>query len=156
MSIISLTFCASVVVDIPRGESDFRKFLQPFSTPQIGGIMRNGLGSQDAFAFAIHLNGELSEMNPEHRQIIDRFLDHDLNTMPFTFLITIAYPTLITKDGFYCTHIKRRSGTINNAIKHFVKNIDKTIRSPDSQYINGIACFFKNARKISSNEYRQG
>jgi hypothetical protein len=43
-------------------------------------IVDNGLDTQDAFAFGIHLDDELTEIDLEHRQIIRRSLDHDLQS----------------------------------------------------------------------------
>jgi hypothetical protein len=40
--------------------------------------VRDYLDSQDLFALAIHLDRQLSEMDFEDRQIIDRSIDHDL------------------------------------------------------------------------------
>jgi hypothetical protein len=50
----------------------------PLPTAQLLGVVRDYLDSQDLFAFTIHLDRQLSEMDFEDRQIIDRSIDHDL------------------------------------------------------------------------------
>jgi hypothetical protein len=50
----------------------------PLPTAQLLGVVRDHLDSQDLFAFAIHLDRQLSEIDFEDRQTIDRSFDHDL------------------------------------------------------------------------------
>lgn len=84
--------------------------------------MNNHLDSQDAFAFAIHLDRQLSEMDFEDRQIIDRSLDHDLAPRKGSPLLPLKERTMLgAKYGLDHLEVQGGSRSINDTMKHLIQ-----------------------------------
>jgi hypothetical protein len=56
---------------------DLRELVQPAAAAELLGVMRDRLEAQDAFAFGVRLQRQQSEVDVEHREVPQRFLDHD-------------------------------------------------------------------------------
>lgn len=102
--------------------NDLRKLIDPLPTVQLLGIVNDHLDSQDVFAFAIHLDRQLPEMDFEDRQIIDRFLDHGLASKRGSpFLPLKEWTMLGAKDGLDHLEVQGSSRSINDTMKHLIQ-----------------------------------
>ena len=97
-----------------------RKPINPLPTAQLFRVVDDYLDSQDAFAFAIHLDRQLPIMDLEDRQIIDRSLDHDLDSG--TLAVAPEKGAMFgAKEGLDRFEIQGSSGSINNPLKHLIQ-----------------------------------
>jgi hypothetical protein len=90
------------------------------SPPACGSkIVDNGLNAQDVFAFGIHLEGELSKVDLEHRQVIRRSLDHDPQSR--RLLAFESSRTLFgSEDGLELLDVQSAAGAINDTLKNLL------------------------------------
>ena len=56
---------------------DLRELVQSAAAAELFGVMSDRLEAQDAFAFGVGLQGQVSEVDLEDREVPPRFLDHD-------------------------------------------------------------------------------
>jgi len=98
---------------------DSRELFDTLATTQLSRVVRNGLDSQYAFAFAIDLECELPKVHLENRQIIDRSLDHDLEPRAFPPFIIFG-ARLVAKDGLQGLYVKRSTAALNEAMKNLI------------------------------------
>jgi len=98
------------------------KATDPFPTVQLLGVVNNHLDSQDALAFAIHLDRQFPEMNFEDRQIIDRSLDHGLTSRRGSLFLPLEEWTMLgAKDGLDHLEVQGGSRSINDTLKHLIQ-----------------------------------
>src|SRR6516165_8488617 len=87
----------------------------------ISEVVRDYLDPQDARAFGIHLQGQASAVDLEHRQIIRRSLGHDLqagfSARPFPGVGTM----LVSEDRPNRLEIQLRPRAIDQSLKHGVQ-----------------------------------
>jgi len=102
--------------------NDLGKPVDSSSTAQLLGVVSNRLNSKNAFAFAIDLEGQLSKMDLKDRQIIDRSLDHDLESGRMLLAMVAKGTTRIAKDGLDGLYIQRGSRSINDAVKNLIQS----------------------------------
>jgi hypothetical protein len=98
---------------------------KPLNSPAISqffDVVGNHLDSQDAFAFAIHLDRQFPIMDFEDRQIIDRSLDHDLQSGFALDVPPEKTPMFGAKDGLDPLQLKRGTRSINGALKDLLQD----------------------------------
>jgi len=100
-----------------------RKLVNGSATRQVPGIMSNGFDSEDAFAFAINLEGQVSEMHLKNRQIIDRSLDRHLKTKPLAVPVFPVGTVLVAKDGFHRFYVERAPRPVNESLEYLVHGV---------------------------------
>ena len=105
-----------------EGVRDLGKALNPSPITQLSDVVGNYLDSQDAFAFAIHLDRHLPIMDFEDGQMIDRCLDHDLKSG-----CALGFPPEMgtvfgAEDGLDGLKLKRGTGSINRALKDLIQD----------------------------------
>ena len=133
-NIDTLQLAHELIKDCGKTVDYFRKILQTSFATKLGSIMYDNLDSQYASAFAIHLHGESAEMDFEHRQIIDRFLDHDFDPRQFTMPVTVVGTVFMAKDGLERTNIKCNACALNDAIKHMIQNLSAREQQVPAQF----------------------
>ena len=99
---------------------DLRKPMDPPSTAQLVRVVRNHLDSQHAFAFAIHLEAQFSKMYLENCQIIDRSLDHELETRGLLLSSLSERPALGAEQCLHHLDVKGGASSINDTIEHLI------------------------------------
>jgi hypothetical protein len=89
---------------------------------QLLGVVNDHLDSQDAFAFAIHLDRQLPEMDFEDRQIIDRSLDHGLASKRGSPFLPLKEGTMLgAEDGLDHLEVQGGSRPINDTMKYLIQ-----------------------------------
>src|SRR5215472_16218530 len=76
--------------------------------------------AQHALAFGINLQGQASAEDLEDRQIIRRFLDHDLPTPSRAVLTVKGGPSLVSQDGLEALDPQRRPTAVDHRLKHLL------------------------------------
>jgi hypothetical protein len=101
---------------------DLGKPLNPPAIPQLFDVVCNHFDPQDALAFAIHLDRQLPIMDFEDRQIIDRSLDHGLQSGLALDVPSEKATRLGAKDGFDPLQLERGPRSINGALKNLIQD----------------------------------
>src|SRR5215472_14270206 len=76
--------------------------------------------AQHALAFGINLQGQASAEDLEDRQIIRRFLDHDLPTPGRAVLTVKGGPSLVSQDGLDALNPQRGPTAVDHRLKHLL------------------------------------
>ncbi len=109
------------IQDAFESHDDIWEFGQGSSTRQSTSIVDNDLDAQDAFAFGTYLCGELVKVNFEHRQIICRSLDHNLQSRTlFAFVPVRAF--LGAEDGLGHLDIQAHACALYDSMKDLIQN----------------------------------
>lgn len=83
---------------------------------QLFRVVNDDLDAQDAFAFGIHLGGDLPEVYLEDRQVILRSLDHDFATR-FFFVLAATWTFFGSKDRLQGFDLQQTAGSVNGSLK---------------------------------------
>lgn len=108
------------IQDFFQSQDDLGEFGQRAATMQFFGIVNDDLNAQDAFAFGVHLGGNLPEVYLEHRQVILRSLDHDFAARLF-FVLAAGWTPFGSEDGLQGFDIEQASGAINGTLKNLLQ-----------------------------------
>src|SRR5215469_14913604 len=76
--------------------------------------------AQHALAFGINLQGQASAEDLEDRQIIRRFLDHDLPTPGRAVLTVKGGPSFVSQDGLEALNPQRGPTAVDHRLKHLL------------------------------------
>ena len=87
---------------------------------QILSIVNNDLNAQDAFAFGIHLGGDLPEMELENRQVIRRSLEHDFAARCFVALMSEG-TSFGSEDSLQRFDIEQVAGAVNRTLEDLLQ-----------------------------------
>jgi len=107
------------IQNVCQAQDNLGKLGQRAATAQIFCVVNNNLSAQDAFAFGIHLDGDLSKVKLEDRQVILRSLDHDLATR---FLLAFAPGGTLfaSEDGLQGLDVEQGAGAVNGTLKNLL------------------------------------
>ena len=83
-------------------------------------VVCDRLDSKYAFAFAINLDCEFSEMHFENRQVIVRSLDHEFEAGPFAACVAVGGTFLVAENSFERPYVERGAGAVDHAVEDLV------------------------------------
>jgi hypothetical protein len=84
------------------------------------GVLHDGFDAQNPFAFSIDLQGELAEMDFEHRQITRRFLDQDSPVRRLALPFPVAGTLLALKQGLDLIQAEGSPIAFDERLKHLI------------------------------------
>ncbi|MBU2611791.1 MAG: hypothetical protein KJ606_12730 [Chloroflexi bacterium] len=108
------------VQDSLQAQNNLREIGQRAATVQFFGIVNDDLNAQNAFAFGVHLGGNLSKVELEDRQVILRSLDHDFAAR-FFFALAAGWTLFGPEDGLQGFDIEQATGAINGTLKDLLQ-----------------------------------
>src|SRR5262249_10584779 len=105
--------------DAQGARDDDRKALQYPTATQVLSIVDDDFEAEHTLAFGIRLEGQLAEMQLEHRQVIHKMLEHDLQPRS-TFPAPLG-ATAHAKQRSHLAHIQSGAGPVNHTLKDLLQ-----------------------------------